>query len=391
MAKGKVLRNNEILGIGGDIVGRDIISVGQATYTNSPHVKEAKPTTTLSIQKFGNVYAITGAHVDPAQPVGPVAPGGAVSIDEEFVKNKIISEFEALAQGEIDYEDLGAIMYNYFVPESIRDHLERRKPSNLVIMTLEHDIPWEFMNNGNNFWCTEYNMGRILIQDALERLPLVRLAENKLRIAVIVSDRDGNLPEAKKEGETIKESLYDDPDISVDLFLNNQVTKIKVLKILLRGKYDVIHYAGHADFNITEPTNSHLKLSDGSQPTYDEITRIRFDENARPVIFANACSTSKSSFVGDKLISLASAFARAGALAYIGTMWPIQDTTAADFATEFYKNLKHYPVGEALKFARSTIKTTTSTDAKGWVPYAYFGDPVRKIPFNNSKQMAEMK
>jgi CHAT domain-containing protein len=250
-------------------------------------------TTTLSIQKFGNIYAITSHHINPRKHFGPVAPGGAISVDEDFVKKKVISEFEALAKGEIDYEDLEAIMYNYFIPESIRDHLEKVNPSNLVIMTVtEHDIPWEFMSDGKNFWCTKYNMGRVLVQDAIQEQEKVRLAEEKLRIAVIVSDREGNLPEAKKEGETIAELLHDDPEITVRLFSKSEVTKINVLKILLRGNYDVIHYAGHADFSVSEPINSHLKLND-SKLSYDEIARLRFNKNARPVVFANACSTSK--------------------------------------------------------------------------------------------------
>jgi CHAT domain-containing protein len=88
------------------------------------------------------------------------------------------------------------------------------------------------------------------------------------------------------------------------------------------------------------------------------------------------------------LISLASAFATAGALAYIGTMWPIQDTVAVDFAAKFYSNLKKYPAGEALKIARSHIRST-SNDVNGWVPYAYFGDPGRKIQMSNSKIKVE--
>ena len=52
--------------------------------------------------------------------------------------------------------------------------------------------------------------------------------------------------------------------------------------------------------------------------------------------------------------------------------------------------MKQYPVGEALRVARSSIRST-STDANGWVPYAYFGDPVRKIQLSNPKQIDEEK
>jgi CHAT domain-containing protein len=284
------------------------------------HARQRKGTTTLSIQKFGSVYAISGSHIDPNEPFGPIAPGDVIQIDEDLVKKKIISKFEALSKDKTGFEDLGTIMYNYFLPGPVRDHLEKVEPENLIVMTpTEHDIPWELLHDGNKFWSTRYNMGQVLIENVIRTAEHRASKKDVLKIAAIIADRAGDLPQARKEGEKLEQLVKEDSGISIDVFDPGRTEKIDIIRILVCGNYDIIHYAGHADFDTKDPINSYLKLKDGKL-TYDEISRLRFPAQTRPIIFANACSTSKSHFVGEKVIGLASAFIWAGALAYVGTM-----------------------------------------------------------------------
>jgi CHAT domain-containing protein len=162
------------------------------------------------------------------------------------------------------------------------------------------------------------------------------------------------------------------------------VDKMELIKILVRKKYDVVHYTGHANFDSEQPEKSALKLLSNGDLTFDEIRRLRFPQESRPIVFINACSSSKTTLFGDKTVSLSKAFIEAGALAYIGTMWPIKDTIAAKFASKFYTDLKKLTIGESLRSARHDIMIHTGSTNKSvtWLPYALYGDTIRRIRGN---------
>jgi CHAT domain-containing protein len=75
-------------------------------------------------------------------------------------------------------------------------------------------------------------------------------------------------------------------------------------------------------------------------------------------------------------------FIFAGALAYLGAMWPITDNHAASFATKFYTGLKKLTIGEALKESRKEMKSA-QPDYRGWAPYSLYGDPRHSIRVEN--------
>jgi CHAT domain-containing protein len=285
-------------------------------------------------------------------------------------------------------------MYTYFIPVAIREYIAQTKPANLItITTSEHDIPWELINDGDKFWSLKYNIGRILSKrDPGKNEPEVFSAEERnVRIAV-VADLRGDLSEAKEEGKEIKKLLENESGIIIESPQGPTITKMDFLQLLINRKYDIIHYAGHAKFDIDEPEKSALKMYDGDL-TFDEIKRIRFAEDSRPIVFANACSSSKTKFVGDKTVSLASAFVEAGALAYIGTMWPVKDKSAAFFAARFYNHLKQKTIGESLKMARADLLNKYS-HSHDWAPYTLFGATVRRIrkeKKNGQKEKLEHK
>ncbi len=337
--------------------------------------------TFLTIQRFNQNFSITAANFKDDQPFSPVFPTAFLTVDTNM-KRVLISEFEKPSTSIDDFKSLGEIMYNYFIPPIIREYINTFEPDNLIIVTnSEHDVPWEFIYNGNDFWCTKYKMGRVLGEGPEYTEENTLKNGKEMRIAV-VSDPEGDLQWAQDEASTIKELLKGADGIKLDVFDSKTSHKLGIYKILISGKYDIIHYAGHADFDDTDPTKTALKLSNASDLSYDEILRLRFPKNFRPIIFANACSTSKSAYVGDKIISLASAFIAAGALAYIGTMWPIRDNLAANFASKFYTNLQHSSIGKAIREARIQMREDHG-NVDAWFPYALYGDPMRTVTIDS--------
>jgi CHAT domain-containing protein len=68
----------------------------------------------------------------------------------------------------------------------------------------------------------------------------------------------------------------------------------------------------------------------------------------------------------------------AGALAYIGTMWSVEDSYAARFAADFYAQLKTKTIGEALKQSRINARSSEG-ESFTWAPYTFYGDPRHNI------------
>jgi len=126
----------------------------------------------------------------------------------------------------------------------------------------------------------------------------------------------------------------------------------------VRGQdFDVIHFAGHAAFSAAAPGASALLLNGGSL-TADDVSRLPW---AAPpyIVFNSACESARTGR-GRRLVSrrgqangLAAAFLAAGAEAYIGHYWPVDDWGAATFASAFYQALlERVNVGTAVLEAR---------------------------------------
>ena len=76
---------------------------------------------------------------------------------------------------------------------------------------------------------------------------------------------------------------------------------------------------------------------------------------------------------------LASAFVYGGAHACVGSLWPVFDDTARDFAVSFYDRLFHRQrVGQALAEARQQSRAT-NLDRLTWASYALYGDPLYRL------------
>ena len=110
------------------------------------------------------------------------------------------------------------------------------------------------------------------------------------------------------------------------------------------GKYDIIHYAGHAFFDPEVPSNSgivchgHQIISGGNLANLSSLPAL---------VFFNACESGRVRKMNkdrqwidmtkrvQKNIGLAEAFMRGGVANYIGTYWPVSDAAASDFGSYF--------------------------------------------------------
>jgi CHAT domain-containing protein len=248
----------------------------------------------------------------------------------------------------------------------------------LIITPSEHDVPWEFTHDEDEFWCTKYNIGRILGSKGNSKFKKPKELTKKNPKLMIIADPQENITSAKEEANKIESLLKD--KIEIEILEGKDAKKQKIIDSLLFGNYDIVHYTGHANLDPEKPQLCHLSLNE-QVIKYGEVSRLKF--KSRPIFFINACSSAESisvsdkDYFGDRSHSMADAFLNAGALSYIGTMWPVQTTIASEFATNFYTNLKRHKIGESLQLARQNMKK--KTHVVSWIPYILFGDPLQSI------------
>ena len=162
--------------------------------------------------------------------------------------------------------------------------------------------------------------------------------------------------------------------------------RLEVLSLLLRGDYDLVHYAGHGDFDPEKPDRVGWVFA-GGLLTPGEIARM---ERVPTIIVSNACLSARTSQVleggrdveetrseAGLLPSLADEFFKLGVRNYVGTAWEVNDVGAEVFAQEFYGALAQGQVVRGGRARRAARRSGASRGTYGalWAAYQHYGDP----------------
>jgi len=182
-----------------------------------------------------------------------------------------------------------------------------------------------------------------------------------------------SLPSAHVEVETIEQML---PVGSFDTLYEEQATVENVWKILPHAT--IAHFACHGNFEISEPLDSALLLSDANLTLRDLL-------NAQPAYLArlqmvalSACRTAFTDFqhLPDEVIGLQAGFLQAGIPSVIGTLWPVNDLSTALLMTRFYEfylrgdaqtGLPPQPPARALRLAQHWLRKLTADDIDAYL------------------------
>ncbi len=252
----------------------------------------------------------------------------------------------------------GETLLEYTIPEQIVQKLDM---SHLILETNVHDTPFELMWS-DQFFALKYAVGRRLrISGAAETETEVKAKppeDTEPLRALIIADPEGNLGGAVRECDYLEAEL--DRLVETHYVKQESATCDRVLSCFHSG-YTIIHYAGHVE-------EHGLQLSDGIL----DSAVIQKSMKGHPIVFINGCES-----VGIAHIGLAEAFLRGGALGYIGSLWDIHDTAAAQLAIDFYVTCLHYhTLGEALRMAKERAFEEHSVS---WLCFVLFGDPTLRL------------
>ena len=166
--------------------------------------------------------------------------------------------------------------------------------------------------------------------------------------------------------------------------------RLEVLYLLMKGGWDVVHYAGHGDFDPDRPDRVGWLFA-GGLLTSGELGRL---EEAPRLVVANACLSGLTSQVSEGggrveqtkseaalLASLADEFFHLGVRNYVGTAWEVNDLGAEQFATALYDGLlAGNRVGDAVLAARRLLWEQRDLYGALWGAYQHYGDPTSDSP-----------
>ena len=207
-------------------------------------------------------------------------------------------------------------------------------------------------------------------------------APGPLRALVIGDPGSGSyrLEEARREALAVAHLLRGAGAEVTALIGHETATMLAVLR-QLGTAFDILHYAGHGDFDPKDPAHAGWVFGDGQFFTARELGGAQYVPR---LVVANACLT--ASLAGNEaqlLPGLADEFFKRGVRNYVGTAWPVHDTGAVDFARHFYGALLDpaggASLGESMLRARQALKAREEAYGALWAAYQHYGDPGLRI------------
>jgi CHAT domain-containing protein len=279
--------------------------------------------------------------------------------------------------------DFGKQFGEMMLPKDVRDVLCASPDRHLVFV---HDaaasrIPWETLRIGD--WTPGLTCG-LSRRYLADNLPIAtwleqRRAEPDLKLLLIVNPTQ-NLDGAEAEGNRLQKLAAGIDGLEVTELRGDRATKPAVLAALRSGKFDIVHYAGHAWFDPKSPGSAGLLLAGESVLSGNDLAGA---SNLPFLVFFNACQAGRvrggpptppaptPTAVAARSYSVAETMMRGGIANFLSTYWPVRDDAAETFASTFYQGvLNGSAIGTALLDARKAVE---KLGARDWADYILYG------------------
>jgi molecular chaperone DnaK len=290
---------------------------------------------------------------------------------------RLIRRLNTMAEGTADYSaaatraylvNEGVTLWQELIPEQLRSQFweRQRRITQLTILTNRDVVPWELLypkdrRHDAGFLVEQFPVTRAIYGHARQR----RLRLQPARFVV----PPGSPAEAKAEAEALARLL------STKLTTVSEL--MPLLRLITQGRFGLLHFACHNRFDPDD--GSSIRLDSPFSPTF--LATAASDQTlarAAPVIFINACRSLGQIPSYNKLDGWAEKFLRAGAGAFIGSLWDVSDGMAREFAQELYRRLvAGERLGTAIMAARRAVAAEPGDPT--WLAYTVYGDPQARI------------
>ena len=293
-----------------------------------------------------------------------------------------------------DQEQYGRLMFEYLMPEDFDQSIGDAESVRLIVDSTTAPFPWEMAcfrpRSGDG------SVQRLGLEKKLTRQFRTMLSRppgttpplnDEVRVLVIADpapEPELQLRYARREGRRVAEALrqLSRPEcrITVESRIGaSECSMVEILKLILTGDFDVLHYAGHGEYDPSNPTAAGWILSRDQVLTARDIFRAR---RVPRLVFANACFSGvihdgpafECAELTRGTATVAQAFFERGVPNYVGSGWPVDDEQAGTFAAAFYERLF---AGEAMREALQAARQKIFDESVGstWGAYQHYGDP----------------
>jgi len=270
--------------------------------------------------------------------------------------------------------------------ELARNH--RHRPLVVVHDPVASQLPWEAFRFED--WRPSIE-GGVSRQHLDANLSVAKwLEERRVRPTLevlLVTNPTEDLDGAEREGKRLRDLLSQVPNTSLTERRGRQATRRQLLEDFQSGRFDVIHYAGHAFFSVQHPGRSGLLCSGKEVLSGIDLAGL---SQLPSLIFFNACEAARIRGAGpvrgrkqkktpvpgtttEGNLSVAAALIRGGVANFLGTYWPVGDAPAEVFSRVFYEQLvRGRAIGDAVLEGRKAVAKLGSAD---WADYVFYGNP----------------
>lgn len=261
------------------------------------------------------------------------------------------------------------------IPESLQRQLSRHSSHHLMVLhdRLASRLPWEYILRAN---ALNEGVSRKFIADTRSAVSWNQpwRPGEELKVLLIVPSYERGpfppLPGAWVEAQALQSLFEGVEGVRLELLEGEGATRPAVRAALQTGRFNLVHFAGHAVFDPTDPVQSGLICADGAPLTATDLDDLLY---VPELIFANAADSARLAGTPKAgTAGVAEAFLAAGAPNFIGITGIVSDSDAVAFAKAFYAEfLDGYPVGRALTMARKSLLARNSW---GGFFYAHYGN-----------------
>lgn len=310
--------------------------------------------------------------------LGPTPKATALAATHRLDVRALDRHLDTLGSGldDREVEAFGERLGELLLPHATCEALASVRDAPLVVV---HDHaasrwPWEALAiDGWSPACTAGLARRYAAEDlSVAKWREERRLTPRLELLLVVNPTE-DLPGADEEGKRVGRVL-ERSDATVTTLRGTEATRARLLDEFRSGRYDAIHYAGHAYFDTASPASGGILCAGGRVLSGGDLASL---DSLPALVCFNACESGRvrqASQVQRALgrsTGFAEAFLRGGVANFIGTWWPVSDAAAARFAGVFYERLMQAEtIGAALNAARLAVRRLGSGD---WANYLHYG------------------
>ena len=284
---------------------------------------------------------------------------------------ELVTQLNAVARGTSPWDapttltwlkNQGIALWNGFIPEALKTEFWTRRDriSRMTVISSGDPVPWELLYPRDP---PDRDAGFLVDQFPVARRRFGHRPPNQLRIGsagVVLSGAD-SLKAVPAEVQAITQLLE----------VQSVATQTIATLPALLDRFDaadlgLLHFACHNAFDESAPNASRIMIEGQPfEPVFLEQHTGRLGKTA-PLVFMNACRTDGQAPLYTTLEGWASSFLRAGAGAFVGSLWEVVDSSASTYAQEFYRMPSRETLWVRQRVRHETRSATSPATRPGW-------------------------